>query len=250
MNVITPLLSFVMCVRDESPHVRETIEHLKGLYDEFVWFDTGSADDTPTICAQYGWGVRWDIPPESMDFGAAKTLVSALARGQFILLLDADERLTHAERLPQMIEELSLSRYQAFAFPRRRWADLAMTKQLEVEAYPDWQPRLYRNIPGLLRWTGILHEQLNGEHKKVDYGPVIEHFQDPLHLSSSERAYRRWRQRRVLARRAGVPMEGSAEAERLATVNIQGEITEVSTEAEEDQRWMNGAGGKPVIPHG
>lgn len=246
-----PILSLVMVVRDEAPHVEDTIKSIISAVDEFVWLDTGSSDETPDICAKYGRGARLAVDFHQMDFGAAKTIVSAMARGELILLLDADERLTGFESLASIVEQLQLSRYEAFSFPRRRWADLAMTQQVEIEAYPDWQARLYRNDPAKVRWTGILHEKLSGEDLKigdaatvendkrnhpdskyavVENGPIIEHFQDPLHLSDPVRAARRWEQRKILAARAGVHIEGSTEAMRLATLNVSGEVMEVSTE--------------------
>lgn len=237
-----PILSLVMVVRDEAPHVEDTIKSIISAVDEFVWLDTGSSDETPDICAKYGRGARLAVDFHSMDFGAAKSIVSAMARGELILLLDADERLTGSESLASIVEQLQLSRYEAFSFPRRRWADLAMTQQVEIEAYPDWQARLYRNNPAKVHWTGILHEKLSGEDLKigdaatvendkrnhpdskyavVENGLIIEHFQDIYALTDPDKATRRMKQRQILAQRAGVPVEGSDEALTLALKNVR-----------------------------
>ena len=216
-----PVLSLAMVVRDEAQHIEAAVRSVLDYVDEFIFIDSGSADNTFERCTALGGrGVRLDATLMLFDFGAWKTAISRMCRGQYIFLLDGDERLTGAHYLSDMVDWLDRQRgaYDAIALPRRRWADLAMTTQVEKSAWPDWQARLYANDPSI-RWTVVLHETLSGRHfhwgDSVE-GPVIEHFVDPLHLADPERRTRRRLQREVLARRAGVRVEGTDEAERLA----------------------------------
>jgi glycosyltransferase involved in cell wall biosynthesis len=211
-------LSLATIVRDEAHAVGHMLASVRQYVDEFVFIDTGSSDETVDVCMAWGGrGVRVDAVPERFDFGAWKTLVSWIARGDVIVLLDADEVLTGAAHLRETAAWLLAHQrdYEAVAIPRRRWMDLAMTTQVETEAWPDWQARVYLNRVDV-RWHGILHERLSGRHHRQEAPLVIEHFQDVYHLADPERAAARWAQRTALAARAGVPVEGTPTAEALA----------------------------------
>ena len=82
-------ISLVMIVKDEAAILRETLERVRPIVDEWVIVDTGSADDTRAIIAEYG-PVN-ELPFE--DFVTTKNKALALATGDFILFMDADERL-------------------------------------------------------------------------------------------------------------------------------------------------------------
>jgi len=102
------------------------------------------------------------------------------------------------------------SRMNAWAFPRKRWLDLPMTQQTELEAYPDYQVRLFRNNVDY-KWRRELHEEFDGAavSHSLDYdiAPVtINHFhdvfKDETRLAERKELYTR------LATTAGVSIEG------------------------------------------
>jgi glycosyltransferase involved in cell wall biosynthesis len=212
-------LSLVMLVKDEAACIGKAIDSVKDYVDEIVVLDTGSTDNTVEICKGYEASViQLVTEPMKFDFGEAYTAVSWLARGAYILRMDADETLTGGEFLLDVVEQMDRHNWEAVSIPRRRWMDLAMTIQLEKEAYPDWQPRLYRN--SRRRFMGAIHEVLVGVHShRLDKPLCIEHFVDVFHLSDPVRAEKRMAQHMALARKAGVPVEGSQEAMRLAGLN-------------------------------
>ena len=96
-----PLISLVMIVKNESAILRETLERCRPIVDEWVIVDTGSTDDTRTIISEYG-------PVNELafeDFVTTKNKALALATGEYILLMDADERLlSGAETLRAVAE--------------------------------------------------------------------------------------------------------------------------------------------------
>lgn len=87
-----PRLSLCMIVRDEEELLPSFLEHACGLWDEIVAVDTGSRDRTPEILAAAGARV---VPkPWEGHFAAARNASLEAARGEWILVLDADEMVS------------------------------------------------------------------------------------------------------------------------------------------------------------
>ena len=96
-----PLISLVMIVKDEAAILRETLERVRPIVDEWVIVDTGSTDGTQAIISEYG--PVTELPFE--DFVTTKNKALALATGKYILFMDADERLlSGAETLRAVAE--------------------------------------------------------------------------------------------------------------------------------------------------
>lgn len=85
-----PNVSLCMIVRDEADLLPDFLEAARGLWDELVVVDTGSTDESPALLEAAGARLirrRWD-----QDFAAARNAGLEVARGRWILVLDADER--------------------------------------------------------------------------------------------------------------------------------------------------------------
>jgi tetratricopeptide (TPR) repeat protein len=85
-----------MIVKDEAEHLPKCLGAVQDCVDEIIVVDTGSQDETIAIAQQWGAQVRsmeW-----TQDFAAARNQSLALATGDWILVLDADETLTEAGR--------------------------------------------------------------------------------------------------------------------------------------------------------
>jgi hypothetical protein len=114
-----------------------------------------------------------------------------------VLGLDTDEVIA-PEELSKIEELIKVEDVDVYGLPRRRWADLRRTQQIELDAYPDWQYRLFRNKPDAIRWDNRVHERLVvKEGTKIvtlPDGPHIEHFQDVFkrdqRLAERNRLYR------------------------------------------------------------
>lgn len=91
-----PRLSLCMIVRDEAARLPACLDSVAGLADEIVIVDTGSIDDTREIARARG--ARLIETVWAGDFAAARNLGLAAARGEWILVLDADETLPPASR--------------------------------------------------------------------------------------------------------------------------------------------------------
>jgi glycosyltransferase involved in cell wall biosynthesis len=105
--------------------------------DEILVVDSGSDDDTVAIARRHGARVE---TKEWLGFGRQKQHAVAIARNDWVLCLDADERVS--ERLARSIREAFASRrYRAYRMARRnrflgRWLG-------HGEGYPDWTVRLF-----------------------------------------------------------------------------------------------------------
>ena len=87
-----PKLSICMIVRDEADMLPGLLDSVAGLWDELCVVDTGSADGTPGLLEAAG--ARLAHEPWRDDFAAARNASLDLARGEWILFLDADERVS------------------------------------------------------------------------------------------------------------------------------------------------------------
>jgi glycosyltransferase involved in cell wall biosynthesis len=81
-------ISAIIITKNEAKNIRRCLRSLKGWVDEMVVIDSGSTDGTVAICREYTDRVY------SMDwpgFGPQKNRALNLAKGPWIISLDADE---------------------------------------------------------------------------------------------------------------------------------------------------------------
>jgi tetratricopeptide (TPR) repeat protein len=98
-------LSVAMIVRDEQDVLAESIEAVGKIADEIVVLDTGSTDRTPELAAELGAKVY--RLPWSNDFSTARNHCLKLVTGNWVLWLDAGERLCSSQgaELRRFIDE-------------------------------------------------------------------------------------------------------------------------------------------------
>jgi glycosyltransferase involved in cell wall biosynthesis len=168
---LAPLtLSVVVITRDAGTELAECLDSA-GFAAEIIIVDSGSVDNTVEIARSRGARV---IEHAWLGFGPQKNFAVAQASHDWILSLDADERVTPA--LADGIRAvLAAPRFNAYMMPRRnrflgRWLQ-------HGEGYPDWNLRLFHRRHA--RWSGdAVHE-----HVLAD-GPVGRLAGDLLHASA------------------------------------------------------------------
>lgn len=84
-------LSLCMIVRDEAENLPRCLASVRGVVDEMIVLDTGSTDRTITIAQDQGARVYSWVWQH--DFAAARNESLKYAKGDWILVLDADEEL-------------------------------------------------------------------------------------------------------------------------------------------------------------
>ncbi len=105
--------------------------------DEILVVDSGSTDDTAAIAERHGARVE---RKEWLGFGRQKQHAVSIARNDWVLCLDADERVSE-ELAASIRAALAGRRYRAYRMARRnrflgRWL-------AHGEGYPDWTVRLF-----------------------------------------------------------------------------------------------------------
>lgn len=142
-------VSLCMIARNEEATIGQAIKSAMALVDEIVLVDTGSSDNTRVIAE--GYGARILELPWRDDFSRVRNAGLAVATGEWILVLDADERL-----LPvRPIEFQALLRVAATEAYRFRVLD-----PLDRRAVTASEPvRLFRNSPEL-RYRHRVYERL------------------------------------------------------------------------------------------
>ena len=83
-------LSVVLITQNESRHLPACLASIQGLADEILILDSGSQDDTARIAAHFG--AKWHENRDWQGFGIQRQRAQALASGDYILMLDADEQ--------------------------------------------------------------------------------------------------------------------------------------------------------------
>ena len=134
---------------------------VRELTHDIVVVDTGSRDRTVEIARKAG--ARVETMAWSDDFAAARNASLAPARGDFILVLDADERLAKgaAALLKRAVERAD---FDCGMLPMHEAArlDAPLAEVVSGKARrgePNYLPRLLRRA-GDLRFEGIIHESI------------------------------------------------------------------------------------------
>lgn len=141
-----PTLSAVVIARNEALNIEACLDSL-AFADERLVIDGGSTDGTP-ILAQ-ARGARVIIEADWQGFGVQRQRAQALARGEWILMVDADERVSPdlAEEIRRATAEADLSGIRVFEIPRLTSVFGRFIRHSGW--YPDPVARLYaRNAAG------------------------------------------------------------------------------------------------------
>jgi glycosyltransferase involved in cell wall biosynthesis len=162
----------VLITRNAAAVLEACLESL-AFADEIVVVDSTSSDATPEIAARHGARV---VRKEWLGFGRQKQFAVEQATHDWVLCLDADERVS--PRLAASIAAaLAAPASPVYRMPRRnrflgRWLS-------HGEGYPDWSPRLFNRLNA--RWSDDL------VHEKVLYAVTPGTLQgDLLHDSSDD----------------------------------------------------------------
>jgi tetratricopeptide (TPR) repeat protein len=163
------MLSLSMIVRDEQENLETCLRSAADFVDEIVVVDTGSSDGTVAVAER--WGARVHHLPWPGDFAPARNHALAKTNGDWVLVLDADERL-----LPEAREPLR----QLMATPDSLLITLLRREEGARQSPYSAVSRLFRRHPGL-RWSrpyhamvdDSVHELLAQEpHWRIQHCPV------------------------------------------------------------------------------
>ncbi len=168
---LRPRISLCMIVRDEEETLPDCLESVlraskpgpDGLVDEVVIVDTGSTDGTIDVARSFGARVLQE--PWRKDFSAARNVSLEAATGDWILWLDADERLAWSRDAAEFTARKRTLLDHLRASPCAAWF-IPVVNRTPRGRYAIRGHRLFRRMPGL-RFTGRVHEQLTPALKQL-----------------------------------------------------------------------------------
>lgn len=153
-----PFLTLSMIVKNEEKFLEGCLQSVQGVADEIVIVDTGSSDRTIEIAKKYTdkiYTINW-----SDDFALARNEALLHSTGEWILYLDADERLSITDK-KALLNFLSNMPVDIGGINC-----LIESNHLkfdgETEIHRGGYPRLFRNLgyPNIY-FRGRVHEQIS-----------------------------------------------------------------------------------------
>jgi len=153
-------LSVIVIVQDEADRIADCLFSVAGISDEIIVLDSGSSDNTVEICRRFTDKVfETDWP----GYGKQKQRALDKATGDWVLSIDADERLT-----PELADEIKMvinNNPEEVAF-KMQWAVIAFGKQLNHGRSARFVGRLFRR-EGAGFTDAIVHEKVQFAAGKV-----------------------------------------------------------------------------------
>ena len=143
------MLSLSMIVRDEASQIEDCLRSVQGFVDEMVVVDTGSTDNTVALAEAMGARVERIAWPG--DFAPARNQALAWVSGDWVLVLDADERLR-----PEAMAPLRA----LMAQPDVLLINLLRHERGAVQSPYSNVSRLFRRHPAI-RWSRAYHSMVD-----------------------------------------------------------------------------------------
>lgn len=146
-------ISACLITRDEAAFLSGCLQSLGSAVDEIIVVDTGSRDDTVSIAAGAGCTVLHH--PWNDDYAAARNVGLGAATGEWIVVIDADERLTGGMALRALLAQAGP---ETGGFLVEREDVVRHPGTGRTERYPIGMVRLFRRDPRI-RYVGRVHER-------------------------------------------------------------------------------------------
>ncbi len=165
-------LSIVIITLNEEDRLEDALKSCLDIADEILVVDSFSTDNTVKIAEEYGARV---LKKEFVDYGSQKNFAKDNALFQWVLNLDADERVS--DRLKEEIlklKQLPEHEIEANGFLIKRKTSYLGRWITHSGWYPDRKLRLFKRDKS--RWHGRIHEGLILEGKTGRLEGDILHF--------------------------------------------------------------------------
>lgn len=168
------LLSVIIITRNEEQMLAGCIKSVKPIASEIIVVDSGSTDKTLSIAKRHQAKVIQILP--SSDYSTSRNQGLKKAQGDWILYVDADERLTPELRkeIKSICQRLKVNGQRlSYKFPRQ---NIILGKWLRYGGFwPDPVHRLF-HASALIKWTGKLHESPTTKGQTLKLHNPIKHF--------------------------------------------------------------------------
>jgi glycosyltransferase involved in cell wall biosynthesis len=152
-------LSVILITKNEEANLKGCLESVS-FADEIIVVDSQSSDKTQEIAQSFG--AKLEITSDWPGFGPQKNRALNLATHDWVLSIDADERVTPELKQEILATMASPNAADCYAIPRSSWYCGRFMKHSGW--YPDYVDRLFKR--GSARFSDhLVHERLlpNGE---------------------------------------------------------------------------------------
>ena len=161
-------LSVVVIVKNEAHNIEACLRSV-AFADEIVVLDSGSTDNTVQIARSLRAGVT--VNSDWQGFGIQKNRALALARCDWVLSIDADERVT-PELETAIRQAIDAPVFDAYCFPRS--SSYCGQHMRHAGWYPDYVTRLFRR--GSARFSNdLVHEKVITPGPVGKLRPALQH---------------------------------------------------------------------------
>lgn len=165
-------LSVIIIAKNEAAHIIGCLESV-AFADEFIVVDSGSTDNTVALARDFG--ARVEVTPDWPGFGPQKNRALDLATGDWVLSIDADERVT-----PELAREIQavLAAPQSDAYEIARLSEFCGRFIRHSGWWPDYVLRLFKR--GTARFTdAAVHERVVPQGQALRLQGHFEHHPYP-----------------------------------------------------------------------
>lgn len=164
MNIDLNYFEISICIiaKNEEENLAGCLESVRPIAKEIIVADTGSTDKTIEIAESFGakiFRTAWEN-----DFAKARNFCLDKARYNYIISIDADERLVDPDEVPRALEK---SAKNAGGWLIEVISE-AKRKDGGVDVYESSLLRMFLNRPGI-RFKGAIHEQIMDPIVKSGY---------------------------------------------------------------------------------
>lgn len=146
-------LSVIVITKNEAANIAECLKSV-AFADEFIVVDSGSTDGTVELARALG--ARVEVTADWPGFGPQKNRALDLASGEWVLSIDADERVT-----PELAREIqdTLAAPRAHAYEIARLSNFCGRDIRHSGWWPDYVLRLFKR--GTARFNdAAVHERV------------------------------------------------------------------------------------------
>jgi len=168
-------LTLLVITFNESANIGACLDSVPFAHEKIV-IDSGSGDDTAAVARSHG--ARVQVQPW-LGFGRQRNFAAAQATTDWVLFLDADERLSEAlaRELPQRLTELARNPSAVGLLPRSTWF-MGRPMRWYRPMHREFKGRLYHRQHA--RWSEPrVHESLQYAGQGVKLRGELIHRHDP-----------------------------------------------------------------------
>jgi glycosyltransferase involved in cell wall biosynthesis len=168
-------LTLLVIAYNEAANIGECLDSVPFAHEKIV-IDSGSQDDTAAVARAHGARV---VMQPWLGFGRQRNFANAQAANDWILFLDADERLSEAlaRELPRRLSELARDPSAVGLLPRATWF-MGAPMRWYRPMHREFKARLYHR--GHARWSEPrVHESLQYRGRGIKLEGELNHHHDP-----------------------------------------------------------------------